>query len=452
MTNITPQPALRRRSTARLLALLTACCLLAAACSSSDDTSSDDTSTATSTISTSETGDAPADDSQVSGVTEDTITIGYVYLDLDAVRERGLINLNFGPQGEHVQTIVDHINANGGINGRNIELIARAVDPVGSTDARSACLELTEDAAVFAVLGAVRRDEALCYTEQHDTIAIVNAGLTQERLDRSTAPYASVNVARERSIESFVADGAQQGLFAERTIAVLSTDAVEVAADIAIPTLNNAGVSVDFEYLIQGDGTLGSAALELASSVESMRAQGVDTVFVVGDAILAVNTFIGTGFFPTLFFTDQGSATVTAGRADLSLFEAVYTYGQASTSERSEDPRFQQDCAAPWDALNPNAATRNPAEVPEGEPNQTVGLLVACRALAVFTSIAEAAGPTLNNETFGAALDGLGEFDLPGTESASLGDGKHDALDDLRLWIHNPDAADNEPAFIEVAG
>ena len=77
---------------------------------------------------------------------------------------------------------------------------------------------------------------------------------------------------------------------------------------------------------------------------------------------------------------------------------------------------------------------------------------LACRALTVFSAIAEAAGPTLNNETFGEALEGLGDVDLPGTGTGTLGNGKYDALDDLRLWILDPDAAEDEPDFVEFDG
>jgi hypothetical protein len=473
----TSRSAARQRPAIRLLASLAASSLLAAACSSSD--SNRDASTATSAESVAEPADTevtPDDTNEVTpddsngtsddttgdtddvplelgrGVTDDTITLGYVHLDLDDVRERGLIDLNWGPQGEHAQTIADHINANGGINGRSIEIVTLAFDPVDPSSAQAACLQLTEDNEVFAVLGALRGDEVLCYTEQHDTIAVANADMTQERLNRSTAPYATVNVARERNIESFVAEADAQGLFDDRTIAVLSTDAIAVATDIAIPTLEDAGVSVEFESLIQGDGTVGGAAAELAVNVESMRARGVDAVFVVGDATVPVNTFIGEGFFPTLFFTDQGSATAVAARADLSVFDAVYTYGGPTPSERFADPLFQEECAASWDTLNPDAATQDPAEVPQGEPNHTVGLLISCRALTVFTATAKAAGPNLNNATFAAALDELGEFALPGTETASLGAGKYDAEDDLGLSIYNPDAAEDEANFVEFTG
>ena len=455
----------------RLLAGIAAGALLASACAANggETESTPDSSSATTPRDTvADTGTAPPDtdaspdpsDPAVDtaplelgrGVTDDTITVGYVYLDLDKVREQGLIDLNWGPQGEHAQVIAEHINANGGVGGRSIELLELAFDPVDASSAQAACLQLTEDTEVFAVLGAPRGDEVLCYTEQHDTIAITNSGLTQERVDRSTAPYASVNAGRERVIGLLAADAAAAGLFDDRTVAVLSTDAVDVAADIAIPALNDAGVDVEFEALIQGDGTVGGAGAELAVNVESMRARNVDTVVVVGDANVAVNTFIGEGFFPRIFFTDPGGATTVAGRADLSAFDGVYTYSGPPQTERFADQLFQDECAAPWNAANPDRAVQDPAVVDDGDPNHATGLLLACRSLAIFTAAAEAAGPNLNNATFGAALDEIGEIALPGTGTSTLGSGKYDAEDNVRLAGYNPGAADGEPDFVEFTG
>ena len=446
------------------LAVLVACLLLAAACSSGDDdTQGSSPATSPGSVDTTETtaeaapedttdanGDVPLELGR--GVTDDTITLGYVYLDLDAVRERGLVNINWGPQGEHVKVIADHISANGGISGRSIKVIPLAFDPVDASSAQAACIQLTEDNEVFAVLGGLRGDEVLCYTEQHNTIAVATADMTQERLDRSNAPYASVNAARERLIGSFVSEASAAGLFDGRTVAVVSVDAVDVAAEVAIPTLSDAGVSVEFESLIQGDGSVGGATAELSVNVESMRARGVDAVVVVGDAAIAANTFISEGFFPRLFFTDQGAANTVAGRADLAAFDGVYSYGPPTPSERFADPQFQEDCATPWNTLNPDAATQDPALVPAGEPNHAIGLLQACRALTIFAAAAEAAGPNLNNDTFAAGLVGIGEFTLPGTNAASLGEGKYDAEDDLRLSTYNPDAGDSDSHFIEFTG
>ncbi len=464
MTTVSPTPRPRPRGEL-LVALLVAFGLLAAACSSGDDTTEQNTdgtsSDASSTDDTgddpeasAEDGDPPADDAPLElgrGVTTDTVTIGYLYLDLDEVRERGFIDLNWGPQADHMQAVVDHINANGGISGRSVEVISRAIDPLDAESARAACLELTEDTEVFAVLGTLRRDEVLCYTEQHDTIAVVNADMTQERLDRSTAPYVSVNVTRERATRSFVARAADEGLFDGKTIAVLSVDAASAATDVAVPALQDAGIDVELEVLIQGDGSVGGAAAELGTQVESMRARRIDAVMVVGDAQIPVNTFIGAGYSPTLFFTDQGAANTTAGRADMSVFPAAYTFGgpTAGSPEAFEEALFQAECVAPWNAANPELLAIVPSDVPDGEPAHGVGLRIACRALTVFNTIAAAAGENLNNDTFGAALESLGEVPLPGTGIGTLGDGKYDALDDLRLWTLNPNADEDGQEFIE---
>ena len=420
--------------------------------SSTDDP--DDTGTGDDPEASAEDGDPPADDAPLElgrGVTTDTVTIGYLYLDLDEVRERGFIDLNWGPQADHMQAVVDHNNANGGISGRSVEVISRAIDPLDAESARAACLELTEDTEVFAVLGTLRRDEVLCYTEQHDTIAVVNADMTQERLDRSTAPYVSVNVTRERATRSFVARAADEGLFDGKTIAVLSVDAATAATDVAVPALQDAGIDVELEVLIQGDGSVGGAAAELGTQVESMRARGIDAVMVIGDAQIPVNTFIGAGYSPTLFFTDQGAANTTAGRADMSVFPAAYTFGgpTAGSPEAFEEALFQAECVAPWNAANPELLAIVPSDVPDGEPAHGVGLRIACRALTVFNTIAAAAGENLNNDTFGAALESLGEVPLPGTGIGTLGDGKYDALDDLRLWTLNPNADEDGQEFIE---
>ena len=479
MTTVSPTPRPRPRGEL-LVALLVAFGLLAAACSSGDNTTEqntdgtssdasstddpDDTGTGDDPEASAEDGDPPAHDDTQSdttdddaplelgrGVTTDTVTIGYLYLDLDEVRERGFIDLNWGPQADHMQAVVDHINANGGISGRSVEVISRAIDPLDAESARAACLELTEDTEVFAVLGTLRRDEVLCYTEQHDTIAVVNADMTQERLDRSTAPYVSVNVTRERATRSFVARAADEGLFDGKTIAVLSVDAASAATDVAVPALQDAGIDVELEVLIQGDGSVGGAAAELGTQVESMRARGIDAVMVVGDAQIPVNTFIGAGYSPTLFFTDQGAANTTAGRADMSVFPAAYTFGgpTAGSPEAFEEALFQAECVAPWNAANPELLAIVPSDVPDGEPAHGVGLRIACRALTVFSTIAAAAGENLNNDTFGAALESLGEVPLPGTGIGTLGDGKYDALDDLRLWTLNPNADEDGQEFIE---
>ena len=111
--------------------------------------------------------------------------------------------------------------------------------------------------------------------------------------------------------------------------------------------------------LTSGDGTFGSAEVEASASAEATKVPGIDTVLDVGDAIVALNSFISTDFAPTILFADQCSASTTAGRFDLSSFEALYTYGPQSASVRYDDPVFQEHCVAPRNETYPDLiATR----------------------------------------------------------------------------------------------
>ena len=203
-------------------------------------------------------------------VSTDTVTIGYLYLDLDEVREKGFIDLNWGPQADHVQTIVDHINANGGINGRSIEVIPRAIDPLDAASAQAACLELTEDTEVFAVLGTLRRDEVLCYTEQHDTIVVKRhdqSGRSQHgplRL-RQRHPGASNSLLSARA-----ADEALRRQDHRRAL----VDAASAATDVAVPALQDAASTSNSRC--SSRATVPSAALRPNSNRSSRCGHGID--------------------------------------------------------------------------------------------------------------------------------------------------------------------------------
>ena len=86
------------------------------------------------------------------GVTKDDVKIGVSYVDLAAVRAAG-INRDHGDYEKAYQTVIDEINAKGGVNGRKIVPVFAGIDPIGTDPAQQACVKLTEDEKVFAVIG-----------------------------------------------------------------------------------------------------------------------------------------------------------------------------------------------------------------------------------------------------------------------------------------------------------
>ena len=113
---------------------------------------------------------------------------------------------------------------------------------------------------------------------------------------------------------------------------------------------------------------------------------------------------------------------------------------------------FQEECVPIWDAANPDDPVRDPNEIAEDAPNHMVGLGVACRTLTSFVEAATAAGDTLDNGTFQAGLESLGEFVLPTYGPASLGAGKYDAQDDLVLWGYDPPNSDSKRGLARYEG
>ena len=123
-------------------------------------------------------GDSSADDGPLEGstvgLTDDTIKIGYLGADFGALAEIGLAP-DLGDQSKIVQSVVDEINDNGGIGGRQIELKLLLVDgTAGPEVGQAACIEMTEDFGAFAVIlgPAMSRDIARCTAVTNETLTI----------------------------------------------------------------------------------------------------------------------------------------------------------------------------------------------------------------------------------------------------------------------------------------
>src|SRR3712207_3366070 len=95
----------------RLAAVIATLGLLVAACTTSED-DGDDSGTAA----TEEGGGGGG--GLGTGVTEDTIKIGFSYVDLEALAQAGVLDITHGPYEEIMQSLVEDLNENGGINGR----------------------------------------------------------------------------------------------------------------------------------------------------------------------------------------------------------------------------------------------------------------------------------------------------------------------------------------------
>ena len=109
------------------------------------------------------------------GVTPTTIKVGITYPDVAALK--GIINVDPGNYQVAYTTLINQLNAKGGIDGRKIVPVFAAVNPVGTAGAATACTKLTEDDKVFAVMGFFQQVDTACYVQTHD-VPLIGASLT----------------------------------------------------------------------------------------------------------------------------------------------------------------------------------------------------------------------------------------------------------------------------------
>ena len=102
-----------------------------------------------------------------------------------------------------MQALVDDLNGNGGIGGRQLEVVYKSSSPLGTEAAEAACLELTADEEVFAVIGGFvgpAEPANTCIVGTQDTI-LVGGVQSAERLEVATAPWIAEVADRTRSVE-----------------------------------------------------------------------------------------------------------------------------------------------------------------------------------------------------------------------------------------------------------
>ena len=106
---------------------------------------------------------------------------------------------------------------------------------------------------------------------------------------------------------------------------------------------------------------------------------------------------------------------------------------KGATSEEAWALDATQDCVDVLEAANPDITVKPAAEVVGDEIDWATPLITHCVTLRLFELIATAAGPNLTHDSFVAGAESLGEIELPNIPLASLGPGKIDATDGMRL-------------------
>ena len=321
------------------------------------------------------------------------------------------LNYDLGEHEAVYNALFDDINANGGINGRQIEPVFAPIDPTNPAPAEEKCVQLTEDEDVFMVIGFFLNDAVLCPVSLHAT-AVVGGGQNAETAAQAEAPWLTwtPDTDQPEAVTRAFAEGGEL----EGTVGVYGAERDQVTIDdTVLPVLDELGIDVVETGIMDApadDPTAVQASVQTIA--ERFDASGVDTVVIVGASGQDWPTAMAENdsYRPKLLFLEQTGARAfytNAATTDTSVLEGSLLGGGYGPDQARFDEAAMQACVQI--ATDAGVEVPSPDEVgsddPSNQPYQAA--FQACPDVDIMRAWLEAAGEDLNYGTLAAAADGL---------------------------------------------
>ena len=374
------------------------------------------------------------------GVTAEIIRLGVAYPDLSVVgRDNGDVEAKF-------QVAIDAVNDAGGINGRAIEMHFGTYNPLDEPDFDAMCARHTEDLEVFAVIGIFLREQALCYTELHDTIAINHLDIDEDQIARSSAPLLAVPALSARTVETNVAALIDNGLVGPGDPVALHGNALdEELHQLYVDALEAAGIDIVSNTVRTQQTDIQAGLDEVQVFAEKWVAEGatavIATVDIVAGDVFAASENVGLDL-PILLpeGLDRPPSLIVAALGEINTFDLGVPLIQDETfvPQWAADVNGVRECVDRFETTSGEIVYKT--ETGE-EPLENLGpTALSCELVELFAAVATHAGPELTTESFAAAVETIGAFTVTGVSGGSFGPGKPDYTDvDPRLGRYNPE-------------
>jgi ABC-type branched-subunit amino acid transport system substrate-binding protein len=428
-----------------VVAVLLAAALLTAACSS-------DKKTASTGGSASSSANAPLTAS-FRGVTATTIKIGIATVEFVdcAVPILQFTHSTQGDAKKIMQALVDDVNKNGGVGGRQLEVVFKALCPLAPADVAAACTSFTDDAQVFAVLGVYDTEPGdgtnqLCISKDHDTVQI-NELAFQKSLDEAPPGMLILPaIAPKRGLAAILGLLKAQNTLRGKKVAVLTDQSREaVATKLVNDNASALGYTTGSHAVLAISGAdTTQAQTQFDSFIEKWKNEGVNVVLMSGLSV-ADTQFVDKlkAAIPSIQLITDDSSAGNNGQSENkpetkktpNSYEGMLAAQGLSDAEQFATDAVQK-CVKVYETASGEKVV-GPADLKPNADGNLIkvyeGIQDRCRELGLFKQIAEKAGPNLTNDTWLAAVNGFGEIQLVGNKFASLKQGKYDAADGFRL-------------------
>jgi ABC-type branched-subunit amino acid transport system substrate-binding protein len=373
------------------------------------------------------------------GVTPTTIKVAFLLVDLGSISRLGfgVPGFDVETQKKYNTTFIEHLNATGGIHGRKVSPVFVTYDPTQPQTGQAACLQATQDHAVFAAIdygGGLGDQAALCFTEQNKTplIGLGVFGAPQSLYRQSQGRFFTINASGVRTGANTAYLLASQGFFKDKRIGIIDRDfpgVVQTVNDGFIAALKREGHDIVHRVDLSMDD--GTATSQIPIAVHEMQTRGVDAVMLFADFIVStqfVQQAEKRAYFPQYFGSDLSAmATDTAVSFMPSSFQAVATTTWRTGEWRVGTPEPARDKACR--EIYAKATRENPARSENGYG----GVVMACGVVDLLRRGTTAPGPDLTRAKYATSLQAIGRIDFPNFAGFSYRPGKTDGADNIRM-------------------
>ncbi len=436
-----------------LIALVLSFALVAAACGDDGDSSTDDTTTTTDagddpepdgdgdgdSDSDSEGEDGDDEDSTTTaapdvellasapGITEDTIRLGVAIADVSAFS-------NSGDQVARYRVVADAINAAGGVIGRQIELVVAEWDLLDSAGYDAACVQLTEDEELFAILTRTPANfgDMTCFTDFGDTITINGLDLDSQEADRSNGKLFSILSDTGAALLGGIELLADELTSAKIAITAADDRGGQARADELAELLGD----LDIEVVAVTKSTVAYSADPTASLAEQDRfaeiwnSSGATHVIGIGNGVIGAAYAIDAQELEddmVLITPNLNPRTLNSLNADLSGLRMIGVATPAPGSIAEAGLHGMPECIERVERELGETVIFFPEEE---DLNALSSTFQACASFDFITAALEAIGPNPTVDDF-LALTGSGfSFDMTSAGAASTGPDKYYLNDD----------------------
>ena len=369
------------------------------------------------------------------GVTEEEILVGLLLLDVAQLGDIGVGLPGIDPetQREGWQAFVDEVNEAGGINGRRIEPVYRSYDPLDQDSGRAACLYLTQDREVFAVMdsGGLVGGNVRCITDENDTTMLTTGsqGVLDELYEAAPERLFGLLQRSTRLIDNLAVELDSLGVLDGATPGILVTEDDAHMARRLEDRLAERGHEVAYTGVLAQEYSQGTSQISL--EVQQMRANGVDAVIKLVHIIYGtqfVQLADGQGYHPQYLASDWRNASIDVHAEGMpDSYDGTLAITAWRTNEGRAGLPEAGDAAACRETYE--HATGNGLERDSDDYGLYVGM---CSLVDVFRRGASGAGPQLTRDAYAASMRELSDVPLGMFVGGSFSAGKSDAADYVR--------------------